>query len=355
MKILLLADYYPRYLDSFYKKHDATDLSYERHLDLLLSDYFGSFVSYYNHFKNIGHDTRLIIGNDARLQNKWLSEKGMKPGRLTKYDIVLKQTEDFKPDAFYLGSMFDYYGDFLQNVSSSARNIFAWIACPFSRSLDFSNITCILSSVEGFVDQFRKRGLQAEVLKPAFDPDIINQLDNNTTIDVSFVGGLSRKTHLLRVQGLEYVIKSGFDVNIFGYGLGHPIYFFHDRLLRKQYLGERWGLEMYRTLNKSKISLNFHIDIVKDFAGNMRLFEATGCRSLMITEHADDIDRLFIPGREVITYQSNQDLVEKIRYYLEHDTEREEIAAAGQKACLTRHGYDKRIREFEQILLKYID
>lgn len=47
--------------------------------------------------------------------------------------------------------------------------------------------------------------------------------------------------------------------------------------------------------------------------------------------------------QEVITYRGSQDLVEKVRYYLEHDAEREEIVAAGQKASLSKHQYVKRI------------
>jgi spore maturation protein CgeB len=62
---------------------------------------------------------------------------------------------------------------------------------------------------------------------------------------------------------------------------------------------------------------------------------------------------MFQPGKEVVAYYSADDLVDKIKYYLSRETERESIAKAGQKACLERHGYDKRIKEFERILARY--
>jgi glycosyltransferase involved in cell wall biosynthesis len=320
---------------------------------LLLSDYFGSFVSYYNHFKKIGHDVKLVIGNDALLEGKWLKEHGIRGAVQSKYDIVLRQVEEFKPDVFFIGSMFDYYGKFLARVSKVTRNIFAWIACPYSENLDFTNIVCIISSAVDFVAKFRKNGLSAEVLDAAFDSDIIQLLDNNKTIDVSFIGGLSKKTHRWRVEGLEYVAKSGIDLKTFGYGLRRAILPFLSSPLQKRFGGELWGLEMYKTLNNSRVSLNFHIDVAKGFSGNMRLYEATGCGTLLMNENTPDLNRIFRVGKEVVVYNDFADLVKKINYYLAHDEERSDIARAGQKACIENHGYAQRIVDFEKILFKY--
>lgn len=353
MKIFLLADYYPKYLDAFYATHKVEELSHAQHQAILMNEYFGGFVSYYNHFRKLGHEASLVIGNDTLLQKKWLAEHGIGGVGLSKYDVVLRQVEEFKPDIFFMGSMFDYYGRFLEKVSHITRNIFGWIACPFSDSLDFSNITCVISSVDDYAELFRKKGLKTEVLRAAFDGDIVSFLDDKKTIDVSFVGGLSKKIHSRRVRGLEYLLREGTDLKVFGYGLQRSVLPFLGSPLRKVYGGERWGIDMYRTLNSSKISLNFHIDVAQGFSGNMRMFEATGCGSLLMTENTPDLKDKFIPGREVVAYDNFDDLVEKIRYYLAHEDEASKIAKAGQKACLETHGYDKRIVAFEEILLRH--
>jgi len=355
MKIFLLADYYNQYLKYFYAENDLSNLNYEDHLRELLADYFGSFGSYYNYFKKIGHDVRLVIGNDYRMQTKWLRERNINitACKKNKKQIVLMQIEDFQPDVFFIGSMFDYYGEFLKAVSDITRNIFAWISCPYKTDLDFSNIRCIISSHSGFVDDFRKKGMNAELLKVAFDSDIVYHLENRKTKEVSFIGGLSKKTHKNRVCALEYLAGHGLNLELYGYGLQKAIWPFVKSPLQQYYRSEVWGLKMYRLLNESKISLNFHVDVAGNIAGNMRMFEATGCNSLLITEDYNFVDRLFKPGEEIITFRNHDDLLDKIGYYLAHDKEREEISNKGHQACIGRHGYDIRIKEFEKILESY--
>ena len=357
MKIFLLADYYGNYLSSFYTESNLSSLNYQDHRERLLNDYFGSFVSYYRHFKQIGHSVELVIGNDYSLQNKWLKENNitLTACPANKKKVVLLQIEEFQPDVFFMGSMFDYYGDFLKRVSNTTKNIFTWIACPYSEDLDFSHIKCVISSAQMFVYRFQKKGLNAALLKAAFDKDIINFLDNQKTITASFIGCLSKKTHKRRVQGLEYLAQNNVDLKVFGYGMRRSFLPFFRSPLEKKYAGPVWGIEMYRVLNRSKISLNFHIDVAEGFSGNMRMYEATGCASLLMTEETDDIDELFKMNEEVIVFKDYKDLLDKIGYYISHDKERKEIIRNGQMACLKRHGYDQRIREFENILLTYCD
>jgi len=356
MKIFLFAEYYQNYLDNFYLNHDCSAYDYRDHQDVLLRDYFGSFVSYKNYFERLGHEVELVIGNDFLLQNKWLSEHCLKTKATNsnKKNVVLTQVKEFNPDVFFMGSMFPYYGNFLAEVSKVTKNIFTWIACPYPKNTDFSNIRCVISSVQEFVNQFRSKGLNSEVLEAAFDADITDYFDGQKTMDVSFVGGMVRKSHGRRVKGLEYVLNNGVDLVTYGYGLRSAFFPFRRSPLLRTYKGELWGMEMYKGLNNSRITLNFHIDVVNGWTGNMRLYEATGCGALLITENTSDLNQKFRIDEEVIVYDDFADLVNKIKYYVAHDNERESISKAGQKACFERHGYDKRIREFENILYKYL-
>ena len=71
----------------------------------------------------------------------------------------------------------------------------------------------------------------------------------------------------------------------------------------------------------------------------MRLYEATGVGSLLLTDEGANLSELFEPGREVVTYADVDDLVEKARHYLAHDEERRAIASAGQARTLRDHTY----------------
>jgi spore maturation protein CgeB len=112
---------------------------------------------------------------------------------------------------------------------------------------------------------------------------------------------------------------------------------------------------MYRTLAQSRVTLNMHVDVgrANNAGGNMRLYEATGCGALVISDFAPDVPEIFQPGREIVTYRTISELNEKVHYYRDHRAEAEGIARAGQIACWQRHGYERRIREFEAIIKRY--
>jgi spore maturation protein CgeB len=82
----------------------------------------------------------------------------------------------------------------------------------------------------------------------------------------------------------------------------------------------------------------------------MRLYEATGAGALLVTEAAGNLPDLFEPGREVVTYDGADQLVERIQHYLRHDDERRAIAAAGQRRTLTEHTYPRRAARLAELL-----
>ena len=78
---------------------------------------------------------------------------------------------------------------------------------------------------------------------------------------------------------------------------------------------------------------------------NMRVFEAVACGSLLVTNDLRDNgqDELFRDGTHIATYRSAEELVEKIDFYLSHESERERIAATGQTEAHSRHSYRLRM------------
>jgi Glycosyl transferases group 1/DUF based on E. rectale Gene description (DUF3880) len=78
----------------------------------------------------------------------------------------------------------------------------------------------------------------------------------------------------------------------------------------------------------------------------MRLFEATACGALTLTDGSrNGLNELFDIGREIVVYQNDADLLDKITYYLAHDTERQTMAQAGQKRTLAQHTYAHRMAD----------
>jgi spore maturation protein CgeB len=112
---------------------------------------------------------------------------------------------------------------------------------------------------------------------------------------------------------------------------------------------------MYQVLHDSKIAFNRHSDLAdRYFANNMRLYEATGVGTLLLTDYKQNLADMFEPGREVIAYRDAHECAELADYYLKHDNEREAIAHAGQQRTLLEHTFYQRMQELVDIVRRYL-
>ena len=69
----------------------------------------------------------------------------------------------------------------------------------------------------------------------------------------------------------------------------------------------------------------------------------------LLTEYIQEMELQFEVGVEIATYTTNENCVEKIRYYLEHEEERKTIQEAGY-ASRSKHSITDRFRDLVQIL-----
>ena len=68
-----------------------------------------------------------------------------------------------------------------------------------------------------------------------------------------------------------------------------------------------------------------------------------GSGSMLLTDYAPHIDELFEDGKHCVFYRSIDEAVDKARYYLKHDAEREKIARAGFEEVMAKHTIDHRV------------
>jgi spore maturation protein CgeB len=70
----------------------------------------------------------------------------------------------------------------------------------------------------------------------------------------------------------------------------------------------------------------------------------------MLTDWKENMRELFEPDAEAVTYRSAEECVEKVRYLLAHENERQTIAAAGQRRTLHDHTYAHRAVQLDRIV-----
>jgi spore maturation protein CgeB len=84
-----------------------------------------------------------------------------------------------------------------------------------------------------------------------------------------------------------------------------------------------------------------------------RHFELPLLGTCTITLTADDLQNYFIPNKEMVIVNNTTEMIEKIKYYLSHTAEAENIAQAGRARVLKDHDYQQRFRDiFKRIGLE---
>jgi spore maturation protein CgeB len=101
---------------------------------------------------------------------------------------------------------------------------------------------------------------------------------------------------------------------------------------------ELQGEEYVRAINNTRIVLVFLSKLNED-TYTRRVFEIPASGTFMLCERTRDMQALYQEDQEAVFFDSGQELIDKVRYYLARDSEREAIARAGERRAL-QSGYD---------------
>ncbi len=156
------------------------------------------------------------------------------------------------------------------------------------------------------------------------DPEIHSPKSKEKFFDVGFVGSLSSSVHERRKNLLEKI------------NLKNKVAF------KRCFLDE-----MSKHFSQSKIVFN---NAIKNDL-NMRVFEAMSIGSLLLTDKTEGNGQtvMFADGEDYVLYDDDN-INEKINYYLTHEDEREKIAARGREIILKAHTYFHRVEELLDVV-----
>lgn len=83
----------------------------------------------------------------------------------------------------------------------------------------------------------------------------------------------------------------------------------------------------------------------------LRAMDIMGCGGFLLTNYQEDLLQFFTPGEDFVYYESHQDLLDRIGYYLTHEDERRRIAENAHRKVAADHTYDIRIRQMLEIVM----
>jgi len=105
--------------------------------------------------------------------------------------------------------------------------------------------------------------------------------------------------------------------------------------------------EMPKIFRLSKINLNFTSKPIRTGIP-LRLWDILGAGGFVLTNYQSEIPEYFEVGKDLDIFASEEELVEKIRYYLEHEEEREEIARNGYQKAKEKYSLELRVKQILQ-------
>lgn len=102
--------------------------------------------------------------------------------------------------------------------------------------------------------------------------------------------------------------------------------------------------EMPFIFRDSQINLNITLRSILSGIP-LRCLDVMGAGGFLLSNYQPELAEYFVDGQEMVMYESHDDLLDKIEYYLVHEKEREEIALCGKEKIKKEFSYEKKLKE----------
>lgn len=175
------------------------------------------------------------------------------------------------------------------------------------------------------VQKYNSIGARSFFVPIACNEKIYVKKNVDISYEVSFVG----RNIANREELLAEIERRNIEVNTFGFHGNHVITF--D--------------EMINVFSSSKINLNFTRSYADSSIKQLkaRIFEVPMCGGFLLTEYVEGLEEYFEINKEIVCFNTVGEMVDKIRYYLTYEDERDAIARSGWNRAHCDHTWKKRL------------
>lgn len=376
IKFLRISSVYPGFLKKIYNQIDKND-SYEKILKIVFEAKYSVSNYITEELAKKNYECNEIIHNFKFLQKKWLNQYG---DSNQAEQIIFQQIKFYKPDVLFIGDINLINEKFISKLNriSNIKLILCFHCAPFNKKLikKLNYVDSIITCTEGYGQKIaRVLNKDVHIMHHAYknyNHKIANE--NKRDIDIGFIGSLflNKSLHIGRVDIIYELLKNFKNnyvaINVSKYFFIELIYFIFKSILSIKifynlktvykifyiYIFSKkpiYGYEMYQVLNRTKILINKHIEDT-EYAGNMRLFEATGSGCLLLTDNKKNLDQFFEINKDVVIFDDKNDLINKISYYLKYQDKIKKIAKKGKEKTISSHNYENRIEKLDIFIKK---
>lgn len=299
-----------------------------------------------------------------------IKEKGLEETNKELLELTLKE----KPDlVFFWGGLGLIKKEVIKKISQISKTV-TWSLddhWSFYKSSKYSALlfNWVFTSDPLAIEKYRKVGQKNAVFMPqGYNHFLFKPLNLPKIYDVTFVG----RPHGDRRRTIKKLRRKGIEVKCFGEGWLNG-YVSHEEMIKifsqskinlnfTRSSGVLWKqiglIFLHRKFDRS-LGLNSPLKWYENFQVLLaqkrkqlkgRMFKIMGCGGFFLTDPTEGLEILYTPGKEIECFSNFNELVEKIRYYLTHNEEREKIAQAGYERSLCDHTCEKRFNEIFKIV-----
>ena len=99
----------------------------------------------------------------------------------------------------------------------------------------------------------------------------------------------------------------------------------------------------------AKINLNISLRSIHT-GMPLRALDILGCGGFLLTNYQPDFEADFTAGEDYVYYDSREDLLALVDYYLTHDEERKQIAANGYRKAKEKLSYRGQVEKMLDLI-----
>ena len=234
---------------------------------------------------------------------------------------------EFLYDISFVGSLYTEKHNFYDRMTNLSDYAKGYLDAIMAAQMQIQGYNFIQSSISPIIEDLQK----ALPMNP--NPDGVETIEY---LYAQYV--INRKiTGIERIDLIrEIAQKYTFDL------------FTHDPNFQMPNLNNRGRVDNYQEMplvfKQSKINLNISLRSIKSGIPQ-RAFDIMGSGGFLISNYQNDFLDHFTPGVDFDMYDSKTGLMDKIDYYLSHDSERMAIAKNGHDNVAKAHTYRHRVRE----------
>lgn len=331
--------------------------------------FFAGNIEYGSHslgrmqaFQNIGHsvlkfDFRMYLPKN-RILNAFLYRYGLKFLAKKLNKSFVEEINKFDPDLIWVDKGLYLFPETLQSISQKKVHFnpddpfghykYGWHI--FKKSIPFYDIHFVPrpQNIKEYLGYGAKKVIEYDrsYNRKLHYPVKLNPEEKKKySVEVGFIGSYAEA----RSNSIKYLIKNGIDVYV--YGPGWKKEFQKSGLLRYVKSDAIYGDEYRKVICGMRIALHFLRKENRDFQDS-RSFEIPACGTFMLAERSYKHEEFFEDGKEAVYFNTDKELLDKVKFYLANPNLIGDIAKAGYVRSINS-GYDHESRLCS--LLKNID